>query len=106
MWFEIRHYSLYKYAAMHVFNMVKYLRTLNDDIISAVVEPKIQRHGDTIHSESIILAMLCDDSLRQSAIEKIMQSRRKNGNNTMRKLHYIPKNELPGQLLSFNDRLV
>ena len=69
---------------------MKYLRTLNDDITSAVVEPVIQRNGYMIHSESIILAMLCDDSVRQSAIEKIMQARRKNGNNTMRKF-IIPK---------------
>ena len=63
MWFEIRFKYSIKYATKHVFNMIRYLKSLNDGLMSDIVEPVIQRNGYMVHSESILLAMICDDML-------------------------------------------
>ena len=90
MWFEIRYKPSIKNAAKHVFNMIKYLNSLTDRILSDIVEPVIQRNGYMIHSESILLAMLCDDETREEAITKIIEARQINGDNKKRKF-LIPK---------------
>ena len=94
MWFEIRQHPDIIHASIHIFNMKKYLHSLNDYEITAWVEPVIQRNGYMMHSESILLSMLSDDDLqiKQLAIQHILEARARN-DSPLRKF-IIPKIKL------------
>ena len=51
MWFDIQFKSSIKYPTKHVFNMIRYLKSLNDGIISDFVESVIQRNGYMVHGQ-------------------------------------------------------
>ena len=77
MWFEVKRAPLLIYGAMHVYNMIKNTRKLNNSIITDCVRGSLARNGYFLHSENRLVCMLSDNdqSIRKLAVERIISAR-------------------------------
>ena len=77
MWFEVKRSPLLIYGTIHVYNMIKNTRTLNNSIITDCVRGSLARNGYFLHSENILVCMLSDNdqSVRKLAVDKVLNAR-------------------------------
>ena len=77
VWFDIKSKCKIVYGAKHLFNIIKYSRSLNNVIINETVASSIQNNGFFSHSENILLTMYNeeDEYIRNMAIARIRKAR-------------------------------
>ena len=58
MWFDVKRTPLLIYGVMHVYNMNKNTRKLNNSIITDCVRGSWARNDYFLHSENILVCMI------------------------------------------------
>ena len=76
-WFAVKAQLEFHRSPTHLHNMVIYAREINDERISNVLQDKLNKNSYSLHSETMICAMLCDprQSIRRKAVERIIKCR-------------------------------
>ena len=77
MWFDVKHIPFITRGAIHIFNMLRNARNLNNDDINICLDESLNRNGYFLHSENILIAKLSDTDIgiRKLAIIQIMHAR-------------------------------
>lgn len=92
VWFNIKAKPSCRYGSIHLFNLIKASRFLPEEC-RTIIEKTLQRNAFYAHPENIILATLGDsrENVRELAVNKILESRVKNKDETIIREFKIPK---------------
>ena len=90
-WFKVKTETSIKDGARHIHYFIKLTRYLEKKYQS-IINPVIARNAYFAHPENVLLSMISDSrrNIRQEAIEKIVQARRDNSDNTEIRLFRVP----------------